>query len=157
MLRAPFGASAACSSHRPTFGAEDYITDVGGFRTDEGAEVLYARSAWSIPPARVRVPTIDQVVLDFKDDSAFERYAHAGRSMGYTGKLCIHPRQALLANGAFAPSKAEVRWAARVIEGHDRGAELGRGVFEVDGQMVDAPIVARARPVLADALWGDPT
>jgi citrate lyase subunit beta / citryl-CoA lyase len=83
------------------FGAEDYIADLGGRRTAAGDEVLYARSRVVLAARLAGVPCLDQVVVDFRDDAGFEADAEAGRALGYRGKLCIHPRQATIANRVF--------------------------------------------------------
>lgn len=124
------------------FGAEDYIADLGGRRTPEGMEVLYARSAVALAGRLAQVPVVDQAVVHLDDDVAFTADARRGRDLGYVGKICIHPRQVALAHEVFTPTAAEVQAATRVLE----VAEAGVGV--VDGQMVDAVHVRLARQVL---------
>src|ERR1700744_1742106 len=75
------------------FGAEDYIADIGGRRSGEGTEVLYARSQVCLGAYLAGVPAIDQAVVGLGDDEFFLADAQAGRSVGYQGKICIHPRQ----------------------------------------------------------------
>jgi citrate lyase subunit beta/citryl-CoA lyase len=68
------------------------------------------------------------------------------RRLGFGGKLCIHLKQIEAVNRGFSSSEAEVSWAKRVVE----AAEMaGTGAFRVDGEMVDRPVVERARDVLA--------
>jgi citrate lyase subunit beta/citryl-CoA lyase len=73
------------------------------------------------------------------------------RRLGYGGKLCIHPKQPAGVNTALAPSEQEVAWARRVVEadGHSGGAAV-----QLDGRMVDAPVVLQARRTLARAQQG---
>lgn len=125
------------------FGAEDYIADIGGRRTAGGAEVLYARSAVVAAAHLAGLPAIDQAVVDFRDDDLFIRDAEAGRDLGYTGKICIHPRQAELARRVFTPSAAEAAQARRVL------AAGASGVAALDGQMIDEPHLRQARRTLA--------
>ncbi|PVZ05818.1 HpcH/HpaI aldolase/citrate lyase family protein [Actinomycetospora cinnamomea] len=127
------------------FGAEDYIASVGGRRTAEGREVLYARSEVVLAGAIAGVGVLDQVVVDVRDAEAFRADAAAGRDLGYDGKCCIHPSQVALAHEAFTPTDGEVGHARRVIE-------AGRsGVGVVDGEMVDDVHLRMARAVLARA------
>jgi citrate lyase subunit beta/citryl-CoA lyase len=128
------------------FGAEDYIADLGGRRTPAGLEVLYARSEVALAGRLATTPVVDQVVVALDDDAAFTEDAEVGRALGYTGKLCIHPRQVALAHAVFTPSEAEVAAARRVVE-----AATGSGVAVVDGLMVDAVHVRLARQVLERA------
>lgn len=124
------------------FGAEDYIADLGGRRTPEGMEVLYARSAVALAGRLAQVPVVDQAVVRLGDDAAFTADARRGRNFGYVGKICIHPRQVALAHEIFTPTAAEVQTATHVLE----VASVGVGV--VDGQMVDAVHVRLASQVL---------
>jgi citrate lyase subunit beta/citryl-CoA lyase len=128
------------------FGAEDYIADLGGARTEGGAEVLYARSKVVLAARLGGVAAIDQVVTAVRDDDRFVAEARAGAALGYTGKICVHPRQVELAHEVFTPTDAEIEHATAVL----RVAAAG-GVGTVDGQMVDDVHVRMARQVLARA------
>ena len=128
------------------FGAEDYIADLGGHRTAAGGEVLYARSEVMLAARLAGIGAIDQAVTAVRDDGAFVADAQAGRSIGYTGKICLHPRQAGLAHQVFTPSDGEVEHARRVVQ-----AAAAAGVTTVDGQMVDEVHVRMARQILARA------
>ena len=132
------------------FGAEDFITDMGGVRTEGNAEVLYARSHVALAARLAEIPALDQVVVDYNDGQRFDREAATARSLGYTGKLCIHPSQVGLANAAFTPTATEVDWARGVLAAAEAAEADGTGVIAYEGRMVDAPILTRAR-VLLDA------
>jgi citrate lyase subunit beta/citryl-CoA lyase len=127
------------------FGAEDYIADVGGRRTPGGEEVLYARSAVGLAAHLAGIPAVDQAVVGLGDDEYFLADAGRGQSIGYQGKICIHPRQVDLAHRAFTPTRDELAHARAVIA----AGEAGVGV--VDGQMVDDVHVRMARATLARA------
>jgi len=80
------------------------------------------------------------------------------RRLGFIGKSCVHPRQVALANRVFRPTAAEVAWAQRIIDaGRSAAAAHGRGVFVVDGRMIDLPFLQRAERVLALAASLPPT
>ena len=95
------------------------------------------------------VPALDQVVVDYHDDARFTEEALMARSFGFQGKLCIHPSQVTLANSAFTPSADELAWARGVVEAAEVAEGEGSGVVSFNGTMVDAPIVLRARQLLA--------
>jgi citrate lyase subunit beta/citryl-CoA lyase len=137
------------------FGAEDYIADMGGVRTASNAEVACARSAVVMAGRLAGVLTLDQVVTDFRNDAAFTAEAAEARAMGYRGKLCIHPNQVALANAAFVPSDAEVDHARRLLASYESASASGVAAIEFEGQMVDEPLAARARQVVAAAEAGD--
>jgi citrate lyase subunit beta/citryl-CoA lyase len=133
------------------FGAEDLAADLGGDRSEEGFEVLYARSHVALHARAAGVVPVDEVVVQLDDDARFERDAARGRSLGYQGKLCLHPRQVPLAKSAFRPSPSEVARSRRIVAAYDSVAAGGGGVLRLDGEMVDEPMVRRARQVLAAA------
>ena len=91
---------------------------------------------------------------DFRNDATFERETEEARAFGFQGKLCIHPRQVELANAGFAPSPKEVDHARRLLEAYTRESAAGVGAIEFEGQMVDEPLAARARQILAAARAG---
>lgn len=133
------------------FGAEDFIADMGGERTQEGLEVLYARSKVVLAAKARGLLALDQVVTAFKNNELFIADAKQAKNLGYTGKLCIHPSQVALAHEVFAPSEAEVERAKRLLERYNQGVMQGKGVIDFEGQMVDEPILIKARAVLKAA------
>lgn len=131
------------------FGAEDFIADMGGVRTRSGDEVAFARSSVALAARLAGVTVVDQVVTDFRDDERFREEAASARAMGYHGKLCIHPRQVELANIAFVPSSEEVEHATRLLTAYDEASAAGVAAIDFEGQMVDEPLAAQARRILA--------
>ncbi len=83
-------------------------------------------------------------VADYTDLTAIEAAAQEARGHGFDGATCIHPSAVPILNAAFAPSLKEIAWARRVLD----AAKSGKGAFTVDGRMVDAPVIARARRIL---------
>jgi citrate lyase subunit beta/citryl-CoA lyase len=130
------------------FGAEDFITDIGGLRTIEGLEVLYARSRVVLAAKLAGLQALDQVFAGIRDDDAFRRDAEMGRQLGYDGKMCITPRQVEIANAVFSPSPEEVDRSRRLIETYEAAQSAGRGAIEFEGSMIDEPLLKRARAVL---------
>jgi len=130
------------------FGAEDFITDVGGRRSPEGVEVLYARSRVVLAARLGGLPPLDLVFTSIRDDDAFRRDAEFGRQLGYAGKMCITPRQVQIANEVFSPSSDEVEKSRRLLQMYETAEAEGRGVIEFEGGMVDEPVLKRARAVL---------
>ena len=131
------------------FGAEDYVLDLGGIRTEASTETLYARSRVAIAARMAGVTVLDQVVTSLSDEDRFASDAAVGRSLGYRGKLCIHPAQVPWANAAFSPSAAELDRARRLLEAYDAAVAQGRASISFEGQMVDEPLARQARAVLA--------
>jgi citrate lyase subunit beta/citryl-CoA lyase len=140
-LHAPIGVAY--------FGAEDFIADMGGQRTEEGLEVLYARSRVVLAARIAGIPALDQVVTDFYNNQRFSTEAEQARALGYTGKLCIHPAQVPLAKQHFSPSPHEIDHAQRLLDAYQQAQAVHQGVIVFEGQMVDLPMVRRAQTILA--------
>jgi citrate lyase beta subunit len=133
-------------------GAVDLGAELGLEPSVDRTEILYARSKLVIDSAAAGIrPPIDVVHLDLGDADGLERECRTGRALGYGGKACVHPAQVPVVNRVFAPSESQVAWARSVVEAYERESREGRGVFALDGNMVDLPVVERARRVLAEA------
>ncbi|OIJ25641.1 HpcH/HpaI aldolase/citrate lyase family protein [Nocardioides luteus] len=87
---------------------------------------------------------VDGVTGDVRDHERLTADVAAAAALGFAGKLCIHPGQVAPAAAALAPTADEVAWAERVL-----AAATEDGVALVDGRMVDAPVVARARRIVS--------
>jgi citrate lyase subunit beta/citryl-CoA lyase len=133
------------------FGAEDLSADIGATRTDEGTEVIYARQKVVTAASAAGVDAIDTLWTDFRDEEGLRRDTDRGIGFGYDGKLCIHPAQVSVINDAFTPEIERVEWAKKVMEAKKEADERGKGVFKVEGEMVDEPLVEQARTVLERA------
>ncbi len=148
--RGVLGAEAIADA-RPTdavaFGAEDLSADLGATRTDEGTEVLYAREKTVAAAAAADVDAIDTVYTDFGDETGLAEETRFAATLGYDGKMAIHPSQVSVINEAFTPDGDKIAWAVRVLAARDAAAAEDRGVFEVDGEMIDAPLIAQAERV----------
>ncbi|QFU83251.1 HpcH/HpaI aldolase/citrate lyase family protein [Natronorubrum aibiense] len=143
------------------FGAEDLSADLGATRTADGTEVLYARERVVLAAAAHDCTAIDTLVTDFRDEDQLCEDTAFSVQLGYDGKLAIHPTQVDPINEAFTPSTDDREWARRVLEAKRNADAEGRGVFEVDGEMIDAPLIAqaeriRSRAVAADQ-WHEPS
>ncbi len=133
-------------------GAIDLALELGLEARPDALELLQARSTIVLASAvaRRRGP-IDRVWVDVRDESGLEADCRAGRSLGFRGKSCIHPAQVAVVNEVFSPSAGEVARAQEVVDAYERAAAEGRGAVALDGEMIDLPVVERARHVLAEA------
>ncbi|WMS43783.1 CoA ester lyase [Acuticoccus sp. MNP-M23] len=143
-VRAADEVAAACA--RLAFGSIDYAADVGCGHEREA--LLMARSALVLAARLAGRPApIDGVTTAIGDEDALLGDCRHAVTMGFAGKLIIHPAQIEPARRGFAPSADEVDWARRIL------AAIGSntGAVKVDGAMVDAPVIKRARQILARA------
>ncbi|MGI4839012.1 MAG: HpcH/HpaI aldolase/citrate lyase family protein [Janthinobacterium lividum] len=130
------------------FGGIDYALDLNlndgtpgaTFALDQArlAVVLHARSAGLAAP-------LDGVFPAIADEAGLRAAIGHARDMGFAGTLCIHPRQVAPIHAVLSIDAAQVAWAERVVA----QAAQNAGAFQLDGQMIDAPVLARARRLLA--------
>lgn len=147
VLRADAIATAAATDAL-LFGAEDLAADIGATRTSEGTEVLYARERTVLAASAAGVDAIDIIYTDYTDTDGLREETTFAAQLGYDGKMAIHPDQVPVINDAFTPGDDDVEWAKRVLDARDR---TDAGVFEVDGEMIDAPLIAQAERILERA------
>jgi citrate lyase subunit beta/citryl-CoA lyase len=129
-------------------GAVDLGAELGLEPRADGLEILHARSRVVVDSAAAGIrPPFDIVHLEIEDDAGLEGQAAFARSLGFRGKVCIHPRQVPIVNRVFLPSEREISWARRVV---DEFEASGEGVLAVNGEMIDLPVVERARRILKE-------
>lgn len=127
---------------RLAFGAVDFARDLDA--TDPSVfDVARAQIVIASRAAGLAAP-IDSPCVSIDDAVVVEAEAARAAGFGFTGKMCIHPSQIAPANAGFAPTSAQVAWAERVVA-------LEGGATALDGQMVDKPIVDRAKRILERA------
>ena len=129
---------------RLLFGSIDLKADLG--ISGEDRELLYVRSCLVLVSRVTRCqPPVDGVTTAINSRTRLRIDAKRARRLGFGGKLCIHPSQVGPVNECFQPSPAEVVWAQRVTTA---AASAGASAFALDGEMVDEPVLARARAIL---------
>jgi citrate lyase subunit beta/citryl-CoA lyase len=143
------GIAAARDVVAVAFGAEDLAADLGMMRSNTGIELQHARGQVVLACAAAHRGAIDTPCLDVRDPELVRAEAGAARSLGFTGKLAIHPGQVAAINAAFEPSHEEIGRARAIIDGFEQALRAGSGIAVVDGRMVDEPVVAAARRLLA--------
>jgi citrate lyase subunit beta/citryl-CoA lyase len=137
---------------RPAFGSVDLAAQLGVDHRSHDA-LRHARSAVVLAAAAAgRAAPIDGVTTALDDEGALDADLAEASSLGFTGKLCVHPRQVDGVNRRFMPSDADLEWARGVL---DVGADGAVAVYK--GQMIDRPVMLRARSIIARAAagWAD--
>jgi citrate lyase subunit beta/citryl-CoA lyase len=142
-LRAVDAIAAAERVQRLAFGTLDFAVDLDLSGDERGlgppavAIAVASRCAGRPGPVAGVTPEIG-------DDAALARDLAWARAFGFTAKLCIHPRQVEAVRRALAPSDADLDWARRVLA----AAGSGAGAVQVDGRMVDRPVLLKAQSIL---------
>ncbi|MBD8480534.1 HpcH/HpaI aldolase/citrate lyase family protein [Pseudomonas coleopterorum] len=134
---------------RLCFGSLDLALDLGLNNGTPSAEAFLDQSRMSVQlhsRAANLLPPLDGVFAALDDAPGLQRAIEHARNLGYGGALCIHPRQVAVIHAALAPSVQDLEWARAVLAAST--AAGGAGAFRFDGQMVDAPVLQRARRLL---------
>ena len=133
------------------YGDQDFTADIGATVTDDKTESLYARQRTVVAAAAAGVDALDTVHTDIEDATGLREQTEFVVELGFDGKLAIHPDQIPVINEAFTPASDEIEWAEAVLAGQERASEADAGVFTIDGQMIDPPLVERARTIVRRA------
>jgi citrate lyase beta subunit len=151
-LKRAFETAASPRVAALMLGAVDLGLELGLEWRPDGQEVAFARSQLVLDSAAagIRAP-FDQVYVDTRDHEGLERECRLARSLGFRGKACIHPAQLEIVSRVFSPGEDEVARARRVVDAYERAADEGRGAVALDGEMIDLPVVERARQLVAEA------
>ena len=147
LLNAP---AIAASSSRVTglmFGAEDFGREIGlpAVREGEARDLIFARSAMVIAAASAHVQAIDGVWVDLNDGPGLLGFAKQSRRLGFSGMSCIHPSQVDAINTTFSPTAEEIDYCKKVLQAFEEANARGDGSIAFGGQLIDRPIVERAR------------
>lgn len=131
---------------RLAMGGIDLRADLGCGENPEA--LLYARSLLVVASRGAGLPgPIDSVFARVKDDSGLAAECTWARSLGFSAKSAIHPRQVQIIHGVFQPSEADVLWATAVMEALARSD--GAPTTLDSGEFIDPPVEARARQILS--------
>lgn len=154
LLETPAGVLAApdiaavASVDGVIFGGEDYAASVGADRTAEGTELLVPRQQVVMAAGAADVAAIDGITSAIEDADRVEADAGQARAFGFDGKLAIHPAQVDPIHAGFAPDDDQLQWARQVLTSAAKG---DAGAVRVADEMIDAPLLERARRILRRA------
>lgn len=130
---------------RLAFGSLDFGLDAGipdvGVALDPARFLIVIHSCAAGLP-----PPIDGVTANFADDSATRQDSCRAKSLGFSAKMCIHPRQVPIVEDCLGPSDTEVLWAQRVV---DALAASSGSAVQIEGKMIDRPVAEKARAILS--------
>jgi len=132
------------------FGAADYVLDLGIDMDDNTEGLLYPRTRLPVASraAGLSAPLDAPYMTDLKDLQGLREACRHARRMGFQGKLCIHPIQVETCNSEFSVSPRDLEMARKIVEIYQQSQSEGRGVVQLDGRLIDQPIVERALRIL---------
>jgi citrate lyase subunit beta/citryl-CoA lyase len=142
--------AAAPGVQRLVFGTIDFALDLdlsGDLAPTVGLDAAASRLAWASRAAGIASP-VAGVTTALDDEALLLGDLARARAHGFAAKLCIHPKQIAPIHAALAPSDAERAWAERVLAA---AADAGGAAAQLDGRMIDKPVIERARRLLERA------
>ncbi len=149
-------AAASVRGFALVAGSEDMATAMGAEPTPEVLRLPKLLVHLAAKAAGLRSFGMLRSVADFRDVDGVKRAAREARSFGFEGATCVHPSLVPILNAAFSPAPEEIERARRLVAAFAAAQAAGQGAFVFDGKMVDEPVVARARALLARAEPGPP-
>lgn len=150
LIEAPRIAASDPAVTALLFGAEDYSFDLGlsTRRRGEASRHLYARSALVVAAVSAGVSAVDGVYPQLEDAAGLEEDIRLAKELGFAGKTLFHPSQVEAINRGFLPSRDEALLAEEIVERYEEAEKEGAGAVAVRGQLIDRPILLRARATL---------
>ena len=150
LLNAPAIAASSSRISGLMFGAEDFGREIGlpAVREGEARDLLYARSAIVVAAASAHVQAVDGVWVDLNDSQGLLGFAKQSRRLGFSAMSLIHPSQIEPINAVFSPTPEEIDYCQKVLQAFEEAQARGDGSIAFGGQLIDRPIVERARRTL---------
>ena len=147
LLNAPAIAASSTRVAGLLFGAEDFGREIGlpTVREGEARDLIYARSSMVIAAASSHMQAVDGVWVDLNDSQGLLGFAKQSRQLGFSGMSCIHPSQVDAINTTFSPTAEEIDYCQKVLQAFEEANARGDGSIAFGGQLIDRPIVERAR------------
>ena len=151
VLNAPEIAAAHPRLTLLSMGLEDFAKELHADNGPPRTAMLYALERTVLVARAYGLGVLDGVYPAFDDDPGFDAACAQGASLGFDGKQLIHPRQIAAANAAFAQSADAVSEVRRLIAAFEAARAQGEGIAVLDGVMIEALHVARARDLISFA------
>ncbi|HIF17412.1 MAG TPA: CoA ester lyase [Cycloclasticus sp.] len=132
------------------FGHVDFASDMQLNDNDASKGAVYhARCQVALAARAFGITAIDNISLEVKDELAMREDALLGQQLGYSGKLCIHPRQVDIVNSVYTPTDEQVKKATEILARWEDAQKSGQGVFTYENKMVDLPVILAQESILA--------
>lgn len=130
------------------FGAEDFTHSIDATRTENQHETLYAMSRIVSAARAAGVEPINVMHTVVHDLEGLRKSSEYSRQLGFTGRSCPTPRHIDILHEVFSPSPGQIAYARKVVDGYRAADTEGSGVYMVDDDMIDGPMIWKAMRVL---------
>jgi citrate lyase subunit beta/citryl-CoA lyase len=133
-------------------GGIDYILDLNTSKTQTGHELLFARQMIVHAARAAKIDAIDCIFDNTKNLEYLEKEAQFAKELGFNGKSAIHPNQLPIINKVFTPNEKEIKEALNILNTYKtNNKNNNKGVFSIDGKMIDKPVLQNAENILSRA------
>lgn len=132
-------------------GGEDLTKEQEIVRTLKGDEILYARHQLAMAARARGLDILDTPYTAIKDLDGLRADTELVKSIGFTGKTCIHPSHIETINEVFSPTQAEIDFARGVTEAFCASVKVGKGACMYQNKMIDKPVAERSQKLLDKA------
>ncbi|MCI8599306.1 MAG: CoA ester lyase [Lachnospiraceae bacterium] len=132
-------------------GAEDLTKEQEIVRTAGGEEILYARQQLAMAARARQLDILDTPFTGIQDLEGLRKDALLAKSIGFTGKTCIHPSHIDIINEVFSPTREEIEQAEKMLAAFEEALKAGKGACMYQNKMVDAPVAERAKHIIDKA------
>lgn len=128
--------------------SEDLVADLGTSRTRGGEELAYARQRFLLECRAASVEAID-CPYTFSDVRGAITDAKWARRLGYRMKSVVDPSHVSAINRVFTLQVSEISKAKKLIDAFERARKEGKERAHVEGKLVEVPMYAAAKRLLA--------
>lgn len=144
------GIAATPGVARLAFGSLDFMVDLDIPGDSMVLDVVASQIAVASRAAGLASPLAG--VTPALDAAKVTNDMRHARRLGFGAKMCIHPGQVAVVRDALAPGAEELAWAQRILQAWQA---CDAGAIQLDGKMVDRPVVLKARRIAAQAARTD--
>jgi citrate lyase subunit beta/citryl-CoA lyase len=133
------------------FGAEDYMSDLGGRHNEGGNSIFSARAIIANAAKAHDIVPLDIVHMKVHDLEDLEREMNVARDLGYEGKMLVHPKEIPVCHKCFSPSEEQIKWAEEIVFLSEEARKEGRGVAYLNNKFIGPPMLKMAQDILKKA------
>ena len=130
------------------FGCEDFVTDLGGQHDIEGQSIFTARAMIAMGAKANGVLPIDTVHIKVHDLEDLEKNLILSKKLGFSGMMCLNPKELDLVHKYYSPSEQEIEWATEMLRLSEEAVAQGKGVAVKDNKFIGPPMVKMAKEIL---------
>lgn len=132
-------------------GGVDYLLNLQAVKTNSRHELLFARQMIVHAARAANIDAFDCIYSNVQDLKGLAQETQFAKELGFNGKSAIHPNQLPIINNIFTPNKKEIFESLKILHAYKEHQQSNKGVFSIEGQMIDKPVIQHAENILMRA------